>query len=95
MNIQDLLPQEKPISTEVLFRSEQAVATVIQILQGEQLKEHVTKVPALLICIFGKVVFENEKGLKETLQSGDYLKIEPMIKHWVNAITQSHLILFK
>ncbi len=95
MNIKDLLPQEKAVSTEVLFRSEQAVATAIQILQGEQLKEHVTKVPAFLICILGKVVFENEKGLKETLMSGDYVKIEPMVKHWVNAITNSQLILIK
>lgn len=95
MNIKDLLPQERAVSTEVLFRSGEAVATVIQILQGEQLKEHVTKVPAFLICVLGKAVFENEKGLKETLQSGDYMKIDPMVKHWVNATTTSQLILFK
>jgi hypothetical protein len=37
----------------------------MQILNGQQLKEHTTKVPALLLCITGSVVFENEKGIKE------------------------------
>lgn len=95
MNIKDLLPPEKAVSTTILFKSEQASVKAIQILQGEQLKEHITKVPALLICILGKVVFESEKGAKETLLSGDYVSIDPMIKHWVNAITDSQLILFK
>lgn len=95
MNIKDLLLHEKAVSTEVLFRSDQATATVIQILQSQQLKEHLTKVPALLICILGEVVFENEKGIKKTLRVGDYVSIAPMIKHWINAITDSQLILFK
>ncbi len=95
MNIKNLLTQDKAVSTEVLFRSDKAFATVIQILANEQLKAHITKVPALLTCVFGKVVFENEKGLKETMQTGDYVQIEPMVKHWVNAITTSQLILFK
>jgi quercetin dioxygenase-like cupin family protein len=95
MNITDLLPHEKAVSTAMLLKTEQASATAIQILQGEQLKEHITKVHALLICIIGKVVFENEKGGKETLQPGDYINIDPMVKHWVNAIKDSQLILFK
>ena len=95
MNIQDLLPKEKGVSTEVFFKSEQGAATAIQIFEGEQLKEHITKVPALLICILGNVVFENEKGVKEPLLPGDYISIAPMVKHWVSAITDSQLILFK
>jgi quercetin dioxygenase-like cupin family protein len=95
MNIKDLLAHDKAVSTALLLKSELASVTAIQILQGEQLKEHITKVPALLICIQGKAVFENENGLKETLLSGDYIKIVPMVKHWLNAITDSQLILFK
>jgi quercetin dioxygenase-like cupin family protein len=95
MNIQDLLPHERAVSTEVLFKSGPATATAIQILQGEQLKEHVSNVPALLICILGKVVFENENKMKETLLPGDYVHIAPMIKHWVNGKINSQLILFK
>lgn len=95
MNIKDSHPIEKAVSTAVLFKSEQATVTAIQILQEGQLKEHVTKVPTFLICVVGKVIFENEKGVKETLLTGDYVNIEPMVKHWLNAITDSQLILFK
>ncbi|MEQ9378628.1 MAG: hypothetical protein RIG68_25795 [Imperialibacter sp.] len=95
MNIRDLLPHEKPVSTEVLFKSEHGAATAIQILQGEQLKEHVAKVPALLICVHGKVVFENENREKKLMLSGDYVSIDPMVKHWINAVSDSQLILFK
>lgn len=95
MNIKELHTQEKSVSATSLFKSELGNATAIQILQGEKLKEHITKTPALLICIEGKAVFENEKGIKETLLSGDYVNIEPMVKHWVEAIIESQLILIK
>jgi quercetin dioxygenase-like cupin family protein len=42
-----------------------------------------------------KAVFENETGLKETLKSGDYVNIEPMVKHWVKGIKESQLLLIK
>lgn len=95
MNIKELHTQEKPISATSLFKSELGNATAIQILQGEKLKEHITKIPAVLICIEGEVIFENEKGTKETLRNGDYVNIEPLIKHWVEGIQQSQLILIK
>lgn len=95
MNIKELHTRVKPVSAVSLFKSDQANATAIQILQGEQLKEHLTKVPALLICIEGKAVFENEKGIKETLMPGDYVNIEPMVKHWIEGIADSQLILIK
>ena len=37
----------------------------------------------------------NEKGIKETLLSGDFVNIEPMVKHWVDGIIESQLILIK
>lgn len=95
MNIKELHTQEKPVSATSLFKSELGNVTAIKILQGEKLKEHITKAPALLICIEGKVIFENEKGIKETLIPGDYVNIEPMVKHWVDGIIESQLILIK
>ena len=95
MNIKELHTQEKPVSATSLFKSELGNATAIQILQGGKLKEHITKTPALLICIEGEVVFENENGIKETLFSGDYIHIEPMVKHWVEGTIESQLILIK
>ena len=95
MNIKGLHTQEKPASATSLFKSELGNATAIQILQGGKLKEHITKTPALLICVEGEVVFENENGIKETLFSGDYIHIEPMVKHWVEGTIESQLILIK
>jgi quercetin dioxygenase-like cupin family protein len=95
MNIKELHTQEKPVSAISLFKSELGNATAIQILQGGKLKEHITKTPALLICVEGEVVFENENGIKETLFSGDYIHIEPMVKHWVEGTIESQLILIK
>jgi quercetin dioxygenase-like cupin family protein len=95
MKIKDLHPQEKPVSAISLFKSELGNATAIKILQGEKLKEHITKTPALLICMEGEVIFENEQGVKETLMSGDYINIEPMVKHWVEGTIESQLILIK
>jgi hypothetical protein len=56
MNIRQLHTQDKPVSTFSIFKGAEGNATVIQILKGQQLKEHLTKVPALLICIEGEVV---------------------------------------
>ncbi len=95
MNIRTLHTQEKPVSAISLFKTEQSNATSIEILSGAQLKEHITKTPALLICIIGNVIFENEQGIKEELHSGDYIHIEPMVKHWVDARIDSQLVLFK
>lgn len=95
MNIKELHTQVKPVSAVPLFKSEQGNATAFQILQGERLKEHLTKIPAILICMDGKALFENEKGIKETLMPGDYVNIEPMVKHWIAALADSQLILIK
>ncbi len=95
MNIKELHTQEKPVSAIVLFKGEQSNVTAIQILQGEKLKEHITRTPALLICIEGRAIFENENGVNVTLLPGDYVSIEPMIKHWVEGIELSQLVLIK
>lgn len=85
---------EKPVSALPLFQGE-GVATSLQILQNQKLKEHLTKIPALLLCVTGEVVFEDENGGKHTLQSGDYLSIEPMVRHWVVGTVDSQLVLLK
>ena len=44
-------------------------------------------------CIFGP--FENEKGETHDLKSGDCVLIDPMVKHWVDGIETSQLVLLK
>ncbi len=95
MNIKELHKDTKAISTASLFRTAEGNVTSIQILADEQLKEHITKVPALLLCLTGEAIFENENSIKLTLTTGDYVNIEPNIKHWINAISTSNLILIK
>ncbi|MBY0349042.1 MAG: hypothetical protein GTN67_14790 [Hydrotalea flava] len=95
MNIQQLHPEEKAVSAISLFKGKEGVVTALQIFQNEQLKAHVSKVPALLVCITGKAVFENGKGIRTILLPGDYNNIEPMVKHWVAAIEYSNLLIIK
>lgn len=95
MNIKDLHNEAKAVSTASIFKTTEGNVTSLQIIGGEQLKEHVTKMPALLICLTGEAVFENENGLKLTLTTGEYVHIEPQIKHWINAKSTSNLLLIK
>lgn len=95
MNIKDLHNEAKAVSTASIFKTTEGNVTSLQIIGGEQLKEHVTKMPALLICLTGEAVFENVNGLKLTLTTGEYVHIEPQIKHWINAKSTSNLLLIK
>lgn len=95
MNIKELHSQEKPVSATSIFKGEFGNATAIQIIQGGKLKEHITQAPALLICVEGEVIFENENGIRVTLFPGDYINIEPMLKHWVEGTVKSQLLLVK
>lgn len=95
MNIRNLHSTEKPVSAIQIFKNEASPAVSIRILKGEILKEHITKVPALLICFEGNALFENEAGLSEPLLPGDYIHIEPFVKHWVKGIEETQLLLLK
>lgn len=95
MNIKDLHISKKSVSASLLFKSELASVTAIQILKGEKLKEHVSKIPALLLCVEGKAIYGSEDGANEILFPGDYVKIEPMVTHWVEAEIESQLVLIK
>jgi quercetin dioxygenase-like cupin family protein len=95
MNIKALHNIEKAVSAKALFKGEEGVTQSIHLSKGAELSKHQSKPPALLICIIGEVVFENENGIKETLKQGDYVNIEPMVDHWINSVADSHLLLIK
>lgn len=94
MNLKNLHTEEKAVQTNVLFEPTQNVIS-IQIAKGEQLKEHITKIPALLVCVSGNAVFNNETGTVINLKSGTYVLIEPNVKHRVDAIEESNFLLIK
>lgn len=95
MNLINLHSSDKPVQTQVLFEPTENKVIALQIAKKEQLKEHVTKVPALLICVTGEATFSNEKGEKIHLKSGDFIKIPVDVKHWVDAHELSNFLLIK
>ncbi len=95
MNVTELHNDTTGVQTNMMFPATDGKVISLQILKDSQLKEHVSKVPALLICVLGNAIYEDEKGLKVTLLSGDFVKIEPNVKHWVNGIENTNLLLIK
>jgi quercetin dioxygenase-like cupin family protein len=95
MNIKESHNSDKAFSVSPLFKGELGTVAAIQIKKGERFPEHVTKTPALLVCVSGKAIFQYESGQKQTLKSGDYINITPNEKHWVDALEESQLLLMK
>ncbi|HLO54555.1 MAG TPA: hypothetical protein VK169_09710 [Saprospiraceae bacterium] len=95
MKISNLNTQDKEVSAISLFKGELGTSTAIQILKDGKLKEHFTKTPALLLCIVGKVNYEDETGELIEISSGDYINIIPNVKHWLVASELSQLFLLK
>jgi quercetin dioxygenase-like cupin family protein len=95
MNLINLHSSDKPVQTQVLFEPTENKVIALQIAKNEQLKEHVTKVPALLICVTGEATFSNENREKVHLKSGDFIKIPVDVKHWVDAHELSNFLLIK
>ena len=95
MNLTQLFTDDKPVQATKLFATTDGTVSALRILAGSQLKEHITKVPALLVCVNGEAIFNNEKGDVIPLLPGDYVNIEPMVKHWVDGIRDSQFLLVK
>lgn len=86
---------DKEVSAYPLFKGTDGTTMAIRILKDALLKEHITKTKALLICVSGHALFENEQGVRRDLKKGDTILIEPMIKHWVKGIETADLLLLK
>lgn len=95
MNLKELHTDNKGVQTNMMFPATEGKVISLQILKDSKLEEHVTKVPALLVCVSGNAVYEDEKGIKAVLFSGDFVKIESNVKHWVNGIENTNLLLIK
>ena len=95
MNIKSIHTEEKPVSAKKIFSTTEGNVTALRISASGVLAEHITKVPALLLCINGNAVFKNENGVTENLSSGDLVNIEPNVKHWVEGIQDTQLVLIK
>lgn len=94
-NLNELHQNTDAVHTHMMFPATGGKVISLSIRQNSQLKEHTTPIPALLVCVEGEVVFQDEKGNSVTLKPSDYVNIEPDVKHWVNGIKDSHLLLIK
>lgn len=95
MHLSSFHNSEKPLSAKQLFNSTEGKVVAIQLKKDGVLKEHVTKVPALLICVVGEIKYEDENNESIQLDSGDYFEIKPNVKHWLVASQDSEAILVK
>lgn len=95
MILKNLHTENKPVQTQLLFEPKDAKVISLQIAKGETLKEHVSKIPALLVCISGNAVFTDDKGTVVNLNSDNYVMIEENVKHAVKAIDESNFLLMK
>lgn len=95
MNLKSLHTEQKAVQTQILFQPTEAKVISLQIAKNEQLAEHITKVPALLVCVSGNATYNDEKGEKINLKSGSYVNIPINIKHWIDAHEESNFLLIK
>jgi len=95
MNLKKLHTENKAVQTKILFSATEGKVISLQIASGEQLKEHLSKVPAVLVCVSGNAVYKDENESVINLKSGDYVNIEPEVKHRIDAIEESNFLLIK
>ena len=95
MNIEELHDTVKEVSAKPIFKGEIGTSIAIQLQRHGTLKEHITKTPALLICISGFVTYEDENNTEIKLEPGDFFEIKPNVKLWLYASVKSQLILMK
>ena len=94
-NLNSIHDTDKSVGAISIFKGESSNVTSIQLLEKSVLKEHSTKIPALLLCVTGKVLYLDENEQKIELSSSEYITIEPNVIHKLEALENSQLILVK
>ncbi len=94
-NLNELDKQDRDVSAIELFKGGIGIVTAINIKRNGTLKQHITKTPALLICVSGTINYEDENEQQFKLEQGDFVNILPNVKHWLYATVSSQLVLIK
>lgn len=95
MNLADLHHEtDREFSSATLFNGDTGKVAAMQLRRNAQIKPHTSALPALLVCVSGEVMYE-ENNRKEKLGPGDYVKIQPEVLHWVHGLADAQLILLK
>jgi len=94
MKLKKVFQEKQDVQTKVLRNVEEGKVIALQIDRNKTLKEHSSKVPAILFCISGKAIFK-EKEREVKLKKGSYVLIEPNVLHEVKAVKKSNFVLIK
>ena len=95
MILKNIHTKEEPVQTQLLFEPSESKVISMQIAKGETLKDHISKTPALLVCVSGTAIFSDEKGKEINLSTGVYVMIEINVKHKIIAKEESNFLLIK
>ena len=95
MNVSSLHETTKAVDLKKFFKCETGEVSSIQLLRNAELKKHTSPVPALLVCVNGKIKYSTEKGEEKEMKSGTYVEIEPSVVHWLVGIDDAQLLLIK
>ena len=60
MNLKKVFTETKDVQTKLIRQVEEGKVIALQIDTDKILKEHISKVPAILICISGKAIYKDE-----------------------------------
>jgi quercetin dioxygenase-like cupin family protein len=61
----------------------------------ENLKKHLSKVPALLVCVSGNAIYNEDNGTTVELKAGDFVHIKANVQHSIDALAESNFLLIK
>ena len=95
MKILDKHNTTLPVSLISLFESQVGITSSLYIMEGVYLENQTINIPALLICVEGKLIYQDESGRDEVLDTGDLINIKPLIKYSLRGLTNSQTLIIK
>ncbi len=95
MNLSELHTSQTALSIVPLIKGGEGTLLSIHLEAGGELKKHKTAVPAILICVSGKIHYETIQGEKQDLYQGDIVQIPIDVEHWLVGMEKAELILMK
>jgi quercetin dioxygenase-like cupin family protein len=69
--------ENKPVQTNMLFSGTEGKVIALK-SHLEKPEEHLSKVPALLVCVSGNAIYNEDNGTTVELKAGDFVHIKLM-----------------
>lgn len=95
LTLVDLHDQHKPVSSKKLPIASVSSVVALHIAQEAMLTDHTSPIDALLLCVSGKVEYQEANGRTIPLGAGEYCDIPAGVVHRVTGALDSHLLLIR